>query len=778
VVGPVERRDEAGLSRVLIWVALAVAALWVLLVGGTHPGIVRPPIRVLTHVVGVVVLVAWLAGCVVRPSWRPRSSLLLPIAIAFAAFALAALFSLRPRLSQDAVYQAGALTLTFVLLLRLAPDPFFGPRLRAITAMFPLLVIVAYLVHTVVAWGLFWQATDGFTVPPVRPSIDAFTDASPFAATLLGLFGVRLPNLVAAIVVLGAPYTIGVAARRSRAAAALIGTLAVFVLLVTASRGGALGGAAAISTFAVLTLVPRWRSDAPLRLPDRRIRAALLGIAAVGLILAAPVAGRLAGGLDSARESVYSATVQLIGQHPLLGAGPGTLALLKSATTSEGQTNAVVFHAHSTYLQTLSDVGVIGVLAVAVVIALIARRLWRSATAADTPDRGDARLIVAGLVGAAVHAVPDHFVNLPTFTLLLLSLVSLGLAADGDPADARPPVGGRVGRAIALAALAAAVIPLPSLLTHSQAELIAEDGRLNADQGQWSVAAAAFRTASVLDPQLTLYRLELGTALARSGDPAALEILRSVVDEDPLPHLLLSVAYLEAAAGNSHRAVDDVRLATARTSGESIVDLNAAAIYLDAGDRGLAIEHYAEAIALNVELAGSAYFTRPPVSNIRAQVLDRAAMFLEAREETAQLGLMRVLAGDEEAGFATLVGAAPSVERDLALARARIATGDRYGAIADLEALARAHPVDRRPLELLIRYLDSDPPDARLARYRRWLGVLLGGETAASADIGSTIPAPDDQRWRGIPSAYPAAVYLRDGPRDLLIPQVLVVGEP
>lgn len=776
--GPGEHRGVSGLTRILIWVALAVAALWVLLVGGNHPGIERTPIRLLTQLLGAVVLITWLVGCVLRPSWRPQSGLVLPVAIAFAAFLLAALFSHRPRLSQDSIYIAGALTLAFLMLLRLGSDPFFGRRLRAITAAFPVLVILAYIVHTVAAWALFWQAVGAPAIPPVRPSIDAFTDVSPYAATLVGLFGARLPNLVAAIVVLGAPYSIGVAAQRSRVAAACIAILAVFVLLVTASRGGAIGAVAAVATFVLLTVVHQRRRGGRLRLPSPRIGIALAVLGTIGLLAAIPVAGRLAAGVDSARESVYGATIQLIGQSPLLGTGPGTLAQLKSATTPIGLTNAVVYHAHSSYLQTLAEIGLLGSAALLIVVAWIARRLWRSSVASDNGRRGEARLVAAGLVGAAVHAGPDHFLNLPAFALLLLSLVALGLAAGQDRAIVEPAMGGRLGRAIALSALAAALVPLPSLIPHVRAEMVADEGRIEADQGDWSSATTAFRTASELDPGLTLYRLELGTALARSGDASALEVLRVVTSEDPLPHLLLSVAHLEASSGDAQEAVEHIRLATSRTSGESVVELNAAAIYLAAGDHALAIEHYAQAISLNVELVGSSYFTRPPVAELRDGILLRVVQLLESRRQTAQIGLLRVLDGDIEDGLAIITSAAPSVERDVVMAEARYATGDHDSAIAGLEALAQANPIDRRPLEVLVRYLERDPQDARLARYRSWLGVLLGGETAASADVGSTVPAPDDQRWRGLPSAYPAAVYLRDGPRDLLVPQVLVVSEP
>ena len=779
-------RGQPLVSAVLI--AIFVFAVFF---GGTHPGITETGVRMMSGTVALAVLIIWGIVAVFRPTWRPRSVLLVPIVVAFLVFCVSALFSQVPRLSQDAILQAGGLVLAFLLLSRLASDPFYRKRLIGIVVGVTLVIVIAYAIHVLVSWGIWWASIGRLTAPPLRPSTGAATVISPTFAYALALLNLGTVNLTAAVCLLAMPFVVAVVAGRSRGAGIVLAALAVFVLVASGSRGALLGAvfAAVAGVALAITAVasqggPRFRLRRPAGL--REIAAVTIGGAVVvGLLvmLAPALVSRYAVGLDSARLSLYEATLNLIKAHPLLGSGPGTWSILHSGVTPEGARSIAQYHAHNTYLQTLSDVGILGAVACLAVVVVVVRRLLARFRAADPAERMVIGAILVGLAGAAGHAISDHFLNLPVYSLILAALVAIGVETSRSEAGRIPSTEKArssrwTGLGVLAAAIAAVLITTPTIVAHARAELLAADARAAADLGDWPGAAAASRRAVDLDPGLTLYRTELGLALAHLGDPGARALITQAAGEDPLPQLQLSVAALALADGDIDGALAAVALAASRGAGEAVIGLNAGEVARIAGRPDLAVEWWGNPMVVNTALAGSSFFREPPRAELRTSAIERAdGLMAEAGDEISR-ALLRAHAGSLDAAEAALRALPASTQRDVALGRVLWLLGRQQDAIAILRAAADADPSAPELLPDLLEYCTAMDDRACVDRYLPSAITTGSAPHAFAPNDGATIPAPSDQRWRGIPDAYPASVYLQQGFEDMLAPGVLVAGTP
>ena len=97
---------------------------------------------------------------------------------------------------------------------------------------------------------------------------------------------------------------------------------------------------------------------------------------------------------------------------------------------------------------------------------------------------------------------------------------------------------------------------------------------------------------------MTLYSLERATALARTGRPAeARTLLGSATVADQLPTNLISLAALDASAGDCEQALEHAQLAVARGPSDAGVALNAGAIAERCGSTETAVTWYGMGLA-------------------------------------------------------------------------------------------------------------------------------------------------------------------------------------
>ena len=268
----------------------------------------------------------------------------------------------------------------------------------------------------------------------------------PLALTLLLTFSRgALGALAAGVLVL-----VALAPTRVRIAGALVvlagGGLAAGVLaaafggLRTADGSGepiALAGLlAAMAGCALAGRALTYRSDAPVG----RLRTAALAATALALVgTVAAVAGTdRVGGRDepesgpgrlasvqSNRYAYWKVAVEVFADHPLRGEGTGSF---RTAWLRERPFRESVRDAHSLYLETAAELGIVGLLALGALIGGCALAAVRAGPRAAGS--------VAALAAFALHAGIDWDWELPALTLVALALAA-GLIASQEGAAAR-----------------------------------------------------------------------------------------------------------------------------------------------------------------------------------------------------------------------------------------------------------------------------------------------------------------------------------------------------
>jgi O-antigen ligase len=306
------------------------------------------------------------------------------------------------------------------------------------------------------AQGL-WRASSTLTYPNATAAVLA-----PISLVVLGRL-VATPGSIP-LAVAAAGLLAGLAATMSRA-----GALALVVgLVVLTGRQGlgatarAAAGPLAGALVAMLCLLPSMPAASPPRPPlalvglgAGLILAAMVArlrrwpaLALLGVVLVAAVAGLFAtgGGMAGAAQRVAQARVnlaspdrtgaqhaalRLVAQHPLTGTGPGHADLQWKGTDHGSQLYAYV---HNEYLQVAVELGMVGLVLLAILLAAIAYLLWRAR------PTGHSRATWTGAVAAAaafaVHSGFDFVWHLPAIVLTVTLLVGLVLP---PPATAPAP---------------------------------------------------------------------------------------------------------------------------------------------------------------------------------------------------------------------------------------------------------------------------------------------------------------------------------------------------
>ncbi|HEX6674691.1 MAG TPA: O-antigen ligase family protein [Actinomycetes bacterium] len=160
--------------------------------------------------------------------------------------------------------------------------------------------------------------------------------------------------------------------------------------------------------------------------------AALLAIGGLGGA-AQTVAGARINLASPDRTGALRAALRVVAEHPLTGAGPGRADL-----RWEGQDHVthVFAYAHNEYAQVAADLGLVGLMLLAVLLVALAGLLWsaRSTGPGGTTWAG----VVAATAAFAVHSGFDFVWHLPAVVLTVTLLAGVVLPAP-DTADVPKP---------------------------------------------------------------------------------------------------------------------------------------------------------------------------------------------------------------------------------------------------------------------------------------------------------------------------------------------------
>lgn len=349
-------------------------------------------------------------------------------------------------------------------------------------------------------------------------------------------------NYTAGAMLLGLPWLVYAAWQASgirRLAWGLAAVAAGAALLTTSSRAAvlALGGTGALAVAFALLRAP-W---------SRRTKGLVVVVAC--LLLAGAIAGnprlrelvRGGGWSDIARESNTQRTAMLTAgwhlgaERPLLGWGPGSVPLAFPRVRAEltgGVDN--VLQVHNTPMQLWATLGIVGLMA----LALIAFDTLRRMLALFRAPEPIALTAAFALLAYGSFALTDHQLDLPFFTAALaVNLCLLGGAPAGLPA-----VGAWTRRTVTWLAMAALIVPCAQTGRDLFARLAYDQALTALGENRLADAVTSLERAAVRAPYDPYYRHQLAGRLlamrAASTDATERERLGTTAAE----HLRLSLA--------------------------------------------------------------------------------------------------------------------------------------------------------------------------------------------------------------------------------------------
>lgn len=605
------------------------------------------------------------------------------------------------------------------------------------------------------------------------------------------------PNVLATALNLAAPFFLVAvyASRRWPARLAALGGLVLLggALFFTLSRGAWVGGGvAALVTVAGIVFV---RRDALLRKkgeatnPERSSRTKLYaaaGFVALAVIVVFLLVAALRWesrpqwlfrGSLSPRLDAMAAGGEMFRDHPLLGAGPNTYALLYNGYSGEYPIQAI--HAHNGFLQAAVDLGLPGIAAMIAAAAVLAFVLARAYREGDEARRLLVVACGASILGFLVHALvdtPNIWKTAPVALAVVLAIVAkLSLEgrrataeaqASGDASSGRGASTARLRRAAPLLprlSVAGAILALLLLwATFDGAHHQYSRSLDSANRGDWLEAVPLARRAAERDPDFALYQLQLGLsevmAYRDSGVryllDEAVSHLRRGTDLDPrsaIGHANLARAYL--LAGREEEAFDAALEARRWAGRDTAVLLAAGNVLEELGREEEAVETYALVLGLDSELIRSPFWAG---SDFRSEhyedILSRTGLALNPCLMGQLLGAADgapPVTGDlTEAldGCAAVVYTSPeNVPAKLALAELLTATGETDVAFEHLSQAVDREP-DNAAARTALGQWYAETGDIEEARHQWLLGAQLEDPQAALLLGDSYLPGrvPDE----------------------------------
>jgi len=262
---------------------------------------------------------------------------------------------------------------------------------------------------------------------------------------------------------------------------------------------------------------------------------------------------------SAAGESRYQFWVSTLDQNataPLAGTGAGTFQFWWAR---EGDTAETVRDAHSLYMQTLGELGIVGLLLLLSFLAWVFISGLRAALLSDAAERSRLAAALAGFSVFLMTAAVDWMWQVPVVPVAALLLACGLLVARGDTAKSSLGVPWRIGvAAAALLAIVAVAVPLASTSLVRQSQTAVRDGDLAA-------ALADAVDAQNVEPAAATPRLQQALVLELLGDlPAAEAAAQEAIERESTNwRLWLVLSRIAAERGRAAAAVSAYKEARA-----------------------------------------------------------------------------------------------------------------------------------------------------------------------------------------------------------------------
>ena len=275
-------------------------------------------------------------------------------------------------------------------------------------------------------------------------------------------------------------------------------------------------------------------------------------------ITQADVIGRLQNVNGSGRYQVWQAAIKANAAHPTRGIGPGTFEFWGLRHNTIG---GFVQNAHSLYLETLGELGIVGLVLLAAFLALVLGAGVHRALMAGPRSRTAIAAATAACASFCVAAAIDWVwqVAVLPVAFLLLAAVMLGGRSRRPlirPAKTRPRGARAALVALAVPALVATAIPLAGAAALRRSQAAAAKNQLRA-------ALADARTAQNIQPYAASPRVQEALLLEQVGSlDAAAAAARAATRNAPVDWTTwLVLSRIEAERGHAQAAVAAYRRA-------------------------------------------------------------------------------------------------------------------------------------------------------------------------------------------------------------------------
>jgi O-antigen ligase len=707
----------------LLQLALALLVVqYMLLIGGSFGASIVFAAQRLNLVAGAILALGWLLVRLAQRRPLHLTGLEIPLLALILSQWLAVLTSTQPRLGLD---WAASVT-TWGLALFILADCLAGgwPRSFWMDAIIvAAAILAAHGVWSAEQWFAGWAARGTF--PPVAFRYDGLLGQANLTAVVINLLW---PIIIARL--------FQTRRRLSRLALGLLLVGLAITLFFTSSRGGWLAAGLSAGLLGALLVYARG-GQAGLRALWARWQRfnALARMATVGVLVLMVLAAAWLlikesqqithGGIFEARSQFWSAAWELFKSRPLTGAGPGLFPWSYSRFDSIPPAFFAP-HAHSLIFQTLSDSGLVGLAALLVFCAVLARRWW---TLWQTNGRPvELMCLAVALAGFAIHGIFDYLLTAITF-LLLVIIVALLLTAPAASRRGPPPL------------LAAPMVLLPigvfALLLQGSAS---NDAALAlAQSNQWAAAGHVFVQTAQSDPQLTLYWEEAAYAYTLAGEPGqALPLWDRAARDDP------NWALVPATIGALRHDLASAQAARDLAPKSYLYALNAGAIAESQNNPAAAQEAYHAALDLKPAIAAALYWQQTPLrrtvlSAWRAQLPPDPSDLGQGLAALAQQSPQQAVTAFRRA----IANAPSSLTAYVGLGQAFLQLGDSAAAQRavqtglDLPALS---PEERLPLLMLageVAAARGDRAEA-MANYSAVFGAIADYNISGPGSYGQT----------------------------------------
>jgi len=273
------------------------------------------------------------------------------------------------------------------------------------------------------------------------------------------------------------------------------------------------------------------------------------------------------------RELMWWAGAHMLADRPIVGVGLGNYKIDFLAAKTDVLTGdrgaAYDFHlsrvsqAHSELVQTVAELGIVGILFVGATLAVLAFSLWSRMRRASGSRRLQLLLLATGLVAALVHSLVSFPAHVVSSSLAFVTLCGLALSpAYGDATVHVRTLPRWQGRALHAVFLILAVVVSGFAIADARANWLMERGIDAVQAGRYAFAEATLQHSLRLDfaPRQTYYYLAVAQIQQGHLEDALANLEKCMtrfVDE----LVCLTYAELQASLGayeEAQRALDVV----------------------------------------------------------------------------------------------------------------------------------------------------------------------------------------------------------------------------